>query len=101
MRREWRANSPITVKNVLFAKYFPISTSSAFDNMGMPYDITAVVDENGFFDVEKYKAYSPLFMPVNLQLAYGTQFAMITAVVVHTFRKPISTDTESMPADHL
>ncbi|EIW64935.1 OPT oligopeptide transporter [Trametes versicolor FP-101664 SS1] len=72
-------------KNVLFAKYFPISTSSAFDNMGMPYDITAVVDENGFFDVEKYKAYSPLFMPVNLQLAYGTQFAMITAVVVHTF----------------
>ncbi len=56
--------------------------------MGMPYDITAVVDENGFFDVEKYKVYSPLFMPVNLQLAYGTQFAMITAVVVHTFRKP-------------
>ncbi|KAH9853046.1 OPT oligopeptide transporter [Lenzites betulinus] len=72
-------------RNVLFAKYFPISTPTAFDNTGMPYDITAVVDENGFFDVERYKKYSPLFMPTNLQLAYGTQFAMISAIVVHTF----------------
>ena len=65
----------------------PISTSTAFDNTGMPYDITAVVDENGLFSEEKYRAYSPLYMPVNLQLAYGTQFALITAVVVHTFRE--------------
>ncbi|KAI0662504.1 OPT oligopeptide transporter [Cubamyces menziesii] len=72
-------------KNVLFAKFMPISTSTAFDNTGMPYDITAVVDENGLFSEEKYRAYSPLYMPVNLQLAYGTQFALITAVVVHTF----------------
>ncbi|KAI0374504.1 OPT oligopeptide transporter [Pilatotrama ljubarskyi] len=81
----WIIAPAMYFSNVLFAKFMPISTSVAFDRTGMPYDITAVVDDNGFFDAEKYKAYSPLFMPTTLQLAYGTQFAMITAVVVHTF----------------
>ncbi|OSD05888.1 OPT oligopeptide transporter [Trametes coccinea BRFM310] len=72
-------------KNVLFAKFMPISVSSAFDRFGMPYNITAVLDDSGLFNEDAYKAYSPLFMPVNLQLAYATQFALITAVVVHTF----------------
>lgn len=77
----------LAVKNVLFAKFFPISTSGAYDNTGMPYNISAVLDDQGLFDVEKYKSYSPLFMPVTLQLAYGVQFAMITAIAVHTYRK--------------
>ena len=58
-----------------------------YDNTGMPYNISAVLDDQGLFDVEKYKSYSPLFMTVTLQLAYGVQFAMITAIAVHTYRK--------------
>ena len=53
----------------------------------MPYNISAVITPDGLFDESLYHAYSPLFMSATLQLAYGTQFAVITAVVVHTFRK--------------
>ncbi|KAI0762717.1 OPT oligopeptide transporter [Fomes fomentarius] len=72
-------------KNFLFTGYFPISSAGAFDRTGAPYDISAVITPDGFFDEEKYKAYSPLYMSATLMLAYGTQFAVITAVVVHTF----------------
>ncbi|KAM5532784.1 hypothetical protein V8D89_013581 [Ganoderma adspersum] len=71
--------------NTLFTGYFPISASTSFDNTGMPYNISAVITPDGLFDETLYKAYSPLFMSATLQLAYGTQFAVITAVVVHTF----------------
>ena len=53
----------------------------------MPYNISAVITPDGLFDENLYKAYSPLYMSATLQLAYGTQFAVITAVVVHTFRE--------------
>ena len=66
--------------------YFPISSSGAFDNLGLPYNISAVVTPDGLFDEEAYRAYSPMFMSATLMLAYGTQFAVITAVIVHTFR---------------
>ncbi len=77
----------VLVTNTLFTGYFPISASTSFDNTGMPYNISAVITPDGIFDETLYKAYSPLFMSATLQLAYGTQFAVITAVVVHTFRK--------------
>ena len=67
--------------------YFPISSAGAFDNLGLPYNISAVITPEGLFDEEMYRAYSPLFMSATLMLAYGTQFAVITAVVVHTFCK--------------
>ncbi|TFK93530.1 OPT oligopeptide transporter [Polyporus arcularius HHB13444] len=71
-------------KNVLFTAYFPISSSGAFDNLGLPYNISAIITPDGLFDEAKYKAYSPLYLSATLQLAYGTQFAVITAVIVHT-----------------
>ncbi|KAI0757331.1 OPT oligopeptide transporter [Daedaleopsis nitida] len=71
--------------NALFTAYFPISSAGAFDNTGAPYNISAVITPEGLFDAEKYKAYSPLYMSVTLMLAYGTQFAVITAIIVHTF----------------
>ena len=55
--------------------------------MGLPYNISAIITPDGLFDEVKYKAYSPLFLSATLQLAYGTQFAVITAVIVHTFRE--------------
>ena len=65
----------------------PISASTAFDNMGLPYNISPIITPDGLFNEDLYKAYSPLYMSTTLQLAYVTQFAVITAVVVHTFRK--------------
>jgi hypothetical protein len=50
----------------------------------MPYDPTAIVT-NGTFNVEKYHAYSPLYMSATLCMAYGVSFAAFAAVFVHTF----------------
>lgn len=69
--------------NVFFSKYLPISALISFDNTGLPYDPTQIII-NGQFSVDAYKAYSPLFVPITLVLAYGISFASLTAVLTHT-----------------
>lgn len=64
----------------------PISVTSSFDNTGLPYDPTLIMT-NGTFDQAKFDAYSPVFMPAALAMAYGIAFASFTAVVVHTARE--------------
>lgn len=75
----------LTVTNTFNTAYFPISTFVAFDNTGGRYDPTAIVD-GSFFSVEKYRAYSPVFISATLCVAYATSFAAFPAVFVHTFR---------------
>lgn len=62
----------------------PISSSGSYDRTGASYDVTKIIT-NGLFDEEKYRAYSPLFIPATFIISYGVQFAAITAVIVHTF----------------
>ncbi|KZT06289.1 OPT oligopeptide transporter [Laetiporus sulphureus 93-53] len=71
-------------KNIFFAKYMPISAAGAYDNTGASYNISEIIT-NGVFDEVKYRAYSPMFLPTTFSLAYGIQFAAISAVFVHTF----------------
>lgn len=66
--------------------YLPMSASIAFDNTGMPYNASQVVT-NGIFDLAKYEAYSPAFLPATLAIAYGVSFASFASVIVHTFRQ--------------
>lgn len=75
----------ISVKNVLFAQYLPISIITPFDNTGMPYDVTQVIT-NGTFDAAKYSLYSPLFLSTTNVLAYTICFAIFPATIVHTIR---------------
>ncbi|KAF8898456.1 OPT oligopeptide transporter [Infundibulicybe gibba] len=70
--------------NTFFSAHFPMSAYTSWDNTASPYSPTAIIT-NGVFDVEKYKAYSPLYMSVTLILAYGISFASFAAVFVHTF----------------
>uniref|UniRef100_D8PKQ9 OPT oligopeptide transporter n=1 Tax=Schizophyllum commune (strain H4-8 / FGSC 9210) TaxID=578458 RepID=D8PKQ9_SCHCM len=64
--------------------YFPINSSKSFDNTASKYDPSAIL--TGLrFDEEKYNNYSRLYMPATLAIAYGMQFAALTAVFVHTF----------------
>jgi len=81
-----------------------------YDNTGLEYQVQRVLNENGTFNLEQYKAYSPLFLSYVLALrrpsrlsmtsasstsfaiAYGLSFASITATIVHSilyFWKPI------------
>ncbi|OBZ80073.1 Glutathione transporter 1 [Grifola frondosa] len=71
-------------KNTFFSKFMPVSSAGAYDNTQLSYNISAVITD-GVFDDEKYKAYSPIYLSTTFLLAYGTQFAALTAVVVHTF----------------
>ena len=75
----------VTDKDVFFTKFLPISSTLAFDNTGLTYDVSRII-VNGTFDQAAYEAYSPAFIPVTLALAYAISFASITGVFVHTFR---------------
>ncbi|KAG9314623.1 OPT oligopeptide transporter [Chiua virens] len=70
--------------NSFYMSYLPISSTTAFDNTGAPYDPTQVVTD-GIFDVSKYEAYSPAFLSSTLAVAYGVAFAAFTSIVVHSF----------------
>lgn len=62
----------------------PISSYYSYDNQGSTYNASLVITD-GILDYDKYQAYSPIFLPATLCLAYGLSFAMFPAVVVHTF----------------
>jgi hypothetical protein len=61
----------------------PISGYTAFDNKGLPYDAHAIFT-NGSFDVEKYKAYSPLFLSTTFTMSIGASCALFTTLIIHT-----------------
>lgn len=48
------------------------------------YNVTKVLTNNNF-DVAKYEAYSPAFLPATFAFVYGISFASLTAVPVHIY----------------
>jgi OPT family small oligopeptide transporter len=73
----------ISYSGALYAAYLPINTSTIFDNTQKPYVVRNILGSNFTFDLEKYKAYSPLFLAPTFALNYGLSFAALTASVVH------------------
>ena len=71
----------------------PISAYDSFDNTGVSYDASRIVT-NGRFDVEKYRAYSPLYLSSTFAISYGVSFAAFTAVIVHTICTSISLSSQ-------
>jgi hypothetical protein len=65
--------------------YLPIVSSQVFDNTGSPYNVSRVLNEDLTFNVDAYKAYSPLFLSITFIMTYGLSFAAITATLTHTF----------------
>jgi hypothetical protein len=75
----------LVVTNTWYAKFMPISAYLSFDNMGLPYDPKAIFTD-GAFDVEKYRAYSPLFLSMTQAISIGISFAAFASVIVHAIR---------------
>jgi hypothetical protein len=71
--------------NTWDAAYLPIFSSQVFDNTGSPYNVSRVINEDLSFNVDAYKAYSPLFLSITFILSYGLSFASVTATLTHTF----------------
>lgn len=74
----------------------------SYDNTGSIYNVTKILTPEMTLDVDKYKAYSPLYLPFVFSMiiisevelieidrtafavSYGLSFASITATIVHT-----------------
>ena len=69
-----------------YAQYLPISSSSSYDNTGngSTYQVKNILTPEYTLDIDKYEAYSPLFLSTTFALAYGLSFASILSLVTHT-----------------
>jgi hypothetical protein len=63
----------------------PINSNGVFDNAGSRYNVSLAVDDNGLFDVEAFKQYSPAYLAASNILLYGLFFAVYAATVSHAF----------------
>ncbi|KAH7100232.1 OPT oligopeptide transporter [Auriculariales sp. MPI-PUGE-AT-0066] len=89
----WAAGAFITMpiicalwyNNVWNTGYLPINNNYVWDNTGKRYKVAAIIDDNGLFDLEKYKAYSPAYLSAANLLVYGIFFAAYAATVSHAF----------------
>lgn len=83
--------------NTWYAKYLPISSTHSFDNTGQSYDVTRIINDDAAFDLEKYKAYSPLFLSSTFALSYGLSFASITGTNPHLLPRYYTLTNLSFP----
>lgn len=56
----------------------PISSRTSYDNHGLPYDVTKIINSDSSLNLAKYEQYSPLFLPTAFAISYGLSFASIT-----------------------
>ncbi|EGV65705.1 hypothetical protein PSN45_003511 [Yamadazyma tenuis] len=81
----WIVVPAIHYSNVWYAQYLPISSSSSYDNTGVSYNVSRIIDTDTLtFLPDKYKEYSPLFLSTTFAISYGLSFAAMLATLVHT-----------------
>ena len=80
----WIITPALHYTGAFYAEYLPILDNTIRDNTGGAYDVSQVLTADLRFDVEKYKAYSPLFLSTGNLWFYGASFAAITSILVHT-----------------
>lgn len=81
----WFLTPILYYTNTFYAQYMPMLSRGAFDNTGAPYDVSRILNPDYTFNLEAYKAYSPLFLSISFAVSYGLSFASITATLVHVF----------------
>ncbi|KAJ7469724.1 oligopeptide transporter [Mycena latifolia] len=92
----WILTPALYFSNTFYSKYMPISSGGSFDNRGHSYNVSRILTEDKVFDLEKYEAYSPIFLSTTFSISYGLSFASITATITHAFlffRKQIWTQS--------
>ncbi|KAI9436132.1 OPT oligopeptide transporter [Lactarius psammicola] len=78
--------------NTWYSKFTPMMSRHMYDNTGAQYNVSRILAPQATLDEEAYKQYSPLFLSASFAISYGTNFASITATLVHSilyFRKQI------------
>jgi hypothetical protein len=70
-----------------------LGSIDSFDNTGKQYNLSRIINADSSLNIEAYKAYSPLFLPMAFVFTYGLAFASVPATLTHAFlyyRKQIS-----------
>jgi hypothetical protein len=66
---------------------YSISSLSAYDNTGNPYDVQRVLTPDlASLNVTAYNEYSPLYIPIAFAMSYGLSFLSITGKVSLAFQ---------------
>ncbi|KAF9042221.1 small oligopeptide transporter [Panaeolus papilionaceus] len=81
----WILTPILHFTNTWFAEFMPISSRTSYDNTGGSYNVTRILNPDSTFNLEEYKAYSPLFLSTTFAISYGLSFASITATLMHAF----------------
>jgi OPT family small oligopeptide transporter len=80
----WFLTPVLYYSNVWHSQYMPISSLSAYDNTGNPYDVQRVLTPDlASLNVTAYNEYSPLYIPIAFAMSYGLSFLSITATLTH------------------
>ncbi|KAJ8606594.1 hypothetical protein MRB53_040823 [Persea americana] len=71
--------------NTFYTGYLPFIDSNVFDNSGSYYNVSRIITDDVTFDLERYQAYSPLYLPAAYIMSYWAAFASLTALIVHCY----------------
>lgn len=71
--------------NTWYAKYMPMISGSTFDNTQKLFNASKVLNPDFTISAEKYKNYSPIFVPFSYLLSYALNFAAVIGLFVHTY----------------
>lgn len=92
----WFLTPLLHYTNVWSSMYLPISSRGSFDNTGLAYNVSRILNDDLSFNQQNYEAYSPLFISTTFAITFGISFAAITATLTHAllyFRKQIWTQS--------
>ncbi|KAF8264244.1 OPT oligopeptide transporter [Lactarius quietus] len=70
--------------NTWYSAFLPMVSSQSFDNTGSPYNVSRIINDDATFNIDAYKAYSPIFISVTFAISYGLSFAVVTSTLTHT-----------------
>jgi OPT family small oligopeptide transporter len=81
----WIVCPIIYYTNTWYSAYLPIMGSNTYDNTGQMYNTSRIMENSAEVDINAYRNYSPMFLPVSFALTYGVAFANLTGIFVHLF----------------
>ncbi|KAL4864822.1 hypothetical protein BDV12DRAFT_205518 [Aspergillus spectabilis] len=71
--------------NAYNTAYLPINTNSMFNHFEKSYNVSMILDEQGWLDEAKYQAYSPVYLAASSLTMYFYFFAMYAATVSYAY----------------
>ncbi|GJN69915.1 hypothetical protein PLICBS_003967 [Purpureocillium lilacinum] len=74
---------PVYWSNAFNSAYVPINSNYVFDNFGLPYNISRVLNPDFTLDETAYQEYSVPYLSAASSVTYACNFALYLAALVH------------------